>query len=386
MKILLVHNFYKIRAGEHSVFQNEMNLLKDNNHNVITYHKDNKNINSFFSKLDSFLNIVFSKKIYKEFNELLKKEKPDIIHVHNFFPLITPSVFFAAYDNKIPIIQTLHNYRHICPSAILMHKNKIYEKSITSGVFSTVFDKVYKNSYLGTFALAKMINYHKKKNTWNSKVNKFIALTHFSKSKFEEAGFLSHKISVKPNFVFDIKKDDIKKEKFGLFVGRIGEEKGIKILIEAWKNINYPLIIAGSGPLENELKCLNQKNINFIGNQDKKKIIELMNSATFLVIPSIWYEGFPMVILEAYSAGLPVIGSKIGSVGEVVNDNITGLHFEPNNSKDLSDKVNKLINNDSLLEKLSFNAREEYLNKFIPQKNYNELIHIYNEVINDCAT
>ena len=385
MKILIVHNFYKIRAGEYSVFNNEMNLLKDNNHEVITYHKDNKTINSLSSKFRSFLNVIFSNKVYKKFDHLLKKEKPDIIHVHNFFPLITPSIFFAAKDNKIPIIQTLHNYRHICPSAILMHKNKIYEKSITNGVFSTVIDKVYQNSYLGTFALARMINYHKKKDTWNSKVNKFIALTQFSKSKFEEAGFLPSKITVKPNFVFDIKKNDIKKEKFALFVGRIGEEKGIKILIKAWKNINYPLTVAGSGPLEDDLKSLKQNNINFIGSQDKGKIVELMNSASFLVVPSIWYEGFPMVILEAYSAGLPVLGSRIGSVGEVVIDKITGLQFKPNDPIDLSEKVNVIIKNPTLLLELSKNARKHYLDNFTPEKNYQELINIYKEVIHESS-
>ena len=381
MKILLVHNFYKIRAGEYSVFNNEMNLLKDNNHEVITYHKDNRDINSLSSKFRSFINVIFSKKVYHEFSQLLKKEEPDIIHVHNLFPLITPSIFFSAKENKIPIIQTLHNYRYICPSSILMHKNKIYEKSITNGVFSTVVDKVYQNSYLGTFALARMINFHKKKDTWNSKVNKFIALTDFSKSKFKEAGFSPDKITVKPNFVFDIKKDDIKKDKFALFVGRIGEEKGIKILIQAWKNIDYPLIIAGSGPLENELNSLSHKNINFIGSQDKNKIIELMNSASFLVVPSIWYEGFPMVILEAYSAGLPVLGSKIGSVGEVVIDNVTGVQFKPNDPIDLSEKVNAVIKDQSFLSELSKNARKHYIDNFTPEKNYQVLLNIYKEVI-----
>ena len=381
MKVLIVHNFYKIRAGEFSVLKNEIKLLKDNGNEVITFYKDNKNIKSFFSKIIHFLRIVYSRNIFNEFDNYLKQNKPDVIHVHNFFPIMTPAIFFAAKKNNIPIIHTLHNYRLICPTSTLMHNNRIYEKSIINGPFSTIIDKVYRNSYLGTFALARMISYHKKYNTWDNQVDKFIALTNFSKSKFVEANFLSHKIEIKSNFVFDMYDPDSDKKEYALFIGRISEEKGIRYLIKAWEKIDYKLIIAGTGPLENFIRSRLNENIIFLGKQNKEEIRNLMNAASFLIIPSIWYEGFPMVILEAYSAGLPVLGSRIGSIEEVVLDDITGLHFESNNSRDIVKKVNRIIKNRELLKKLSKNARKEYLEKYTPTKNYDILKNIYNSVI-----
>ena len=381
MKVLIVHNFYKIRAGEYSVLKNEIKLLKDNENEVITFYKDNKNIKNFYSKVIHFLRIVYSKNIFKEFDYFLKQNKPDVIHVHNFFPIMTPAIFFAAQKNNIPIVHTLHNYRLICPTATLMHNNRIYEKSIINGPFSTIIDKVYRNSYLGTFALARMISYHKKYNTWNTQVDKFIALTNFSKSKFVEANFLTDKIEIKSNFVFDMYDPDSDKKEYALFIGRISEEKGIRCLIKAWEKIDYKLIIVGTGPLEDFVKSQLNENIIFLGKQNKEEIRVLMNAASFLIIPSIWYEGFPMVILEAYSAGLPVIGSRIGSIEEVVLDNITGLHFKPNDSKDLVKKVNRIIKDRELLKIISKNSRKEYLEKYTPSKNYDILINIYNSVI-----
>ena len=320
--------------------------------------------------------------MFNEFKSLLNKENPDIIHVHNFFPQITPSIFFAAKEKNIPIIQTLHNYRLICPSGMLMHNNKVYEKSIDYGPFSTVKDRVYRNSFLQTFLVALMISYHKKINTWNEKVCEYIALTNFSKGKFVDAGFNDQKISVKPNFVFDIKSKNSRKRNFALFIGRIGEEKGINVLLEAWEKIDFPLVIAGKGPLEELVQNNNNPLVTYVGHQNKNEINNLLNSASFLVIPSIWFEGFPMVILEAFSAGLPVIGSKIGSIKEVVKNNITGLHFETNSSEDLANKVNSLINDAELLKKLSINSRNEYLQNYTPEANYSELISIYNKILN----
>ena len=381
MKVLIVHNFYKIRAGEYSVLKNEIKLLKDNGNEVITFYKDNKNIKSFYSKVIYFLRIVYSKNIFKEFDYYLKQNKPDVIHVHNFFPIMTPAIFFAAQKNNIPIVHTLHNYRLICPTSTLMHNNRIYEKSIINGSFSTIIDKVYRNSYLGTFALARMISYHKKYNTWDTQVDKFIALTNFSKSKFIEANFLIDKIEIKSNFVFDMYDPESDKKEYALFIGRISEEKGIRCLIKAWEKIDYKLIIVGTGPLENFVKRQLNENIIFLGKQNKEEIRVLMNAASFLIIPSIWYEGFPMVILEAYSAGLPVLGSRIGSIEEVVLDNITGLHFKPNDSRDIVKKVNRIIKDRELLKKISKNSRKEYLEKYTPSKNYDILINIYNSVI-----
>jgi len=226
-----------------------------------------------------------------------------------------------------------------------------------------------------------MINNHKKRGTWNNKVSRLIALTNFGRKKFIDSGINKSQIVVKPNFVDDIGNKSFTKENYALFVGRISEEKGISSLIKAWSKIDYKLVIAGDGPLTNKLLNTKNKNIHYIGRKNKHEILELMGKASFLVMPSIWYEGLPMVIIEAFCAGLPVIGSKIGTIEEAIDNNVTGIHFEPNNPEDLREKVNKIINDKKLLTTLSENARKEFLNKYTPEKNYSQLIEIYNNVI-----
>ena len=381
MNILIVHNQYQSKGGEDSVVENEIKLLKDNGHKVDLYTRSNTEINGFFSKIKTALNSTFSYKTFNHFNNTPILEKYDIIHVHNFFPLITPSIFYAAKRKNTPIVMTLHNYRLICPSALLMHKNKIYEKSLIYGPYSTVLDKVYNNSLIGTFFVAKMINHHQKRGTWNNTVDRLIALTNFGKQKFIDSGINENKIVVKPNFVHDIRNAQSNKKKFALFVGRISEGKGIDSLIKAWDNINYKLLIVGDGPLKSKVLSTNNKNINYLGEKSRTEVLELMNKASFLLLPSIWYEGLPMVLIEALCAGLPVVGSRIGTIEETIKNNVTGLLFETNNPADLRTKVNKLINDKNLLNTLSINARKEFLDKFNAEKNYNLLIEIYKDVI-----
>lgn len=383
MNILIVHNQYTSKGGEDTVVENEMRLLKNHGHNVDLYTQSNSQINGLFSKIKTAIYSSYSKDIYKYFNTKKISDKYDIIHVHNFFPLITPSIFYAAKNNGIPIVMTLHNYRLICPSGLLMHKDKIYEKSIKYGPYSTIFDKVYRNSFIGTFFLAKMIHDHKKKGTWNNTIDKLIALTNFGKKKFIESGINESQLVVKPNFVHDSNKNQLKKENYALFVGRISKEKGIMVLLEAWKEIDYKLIIIGDGPLKNEVINTNNKNIIFLGQKNKTEVTELMQKASFLVMPSTWYEGLPMVLIESFCAGLPVIASKIGTLEETVENNVTGLHFKTNNVIDLRLKANKLISDKALLHTLSKNARNQYLNNFSASKNYNILIDIYSNVIKE---
>lgn len=381
MNILVAHNQYKFKGGEDTVVDNEIKLLKQNGHTVDLYLKSNAQIKGIFSKIRTALNTSFSYTTYNHFNNNSFIKKYDIIHVHNFFPLITPSIFYAADKNKIPIIMTLHNYRLICPSGLLMHKNKIYEKSIENGPYSTVIDRVYRNSLIGTFFLANMIRKHQMQGTWNRKVDRLITLTNFGKNLFINSGIKGSQLAIKPNFIEDFNTNNCTKENYALFVGRISEEKGINALIKAWEKINYKIIIIGDGPLKNKFLNTKNKNIHFLGSKNKKEVQRLMMKASFLVIPSIWYEGLPMVIIEAFCAGLPVIGSKIGAIEEVVSDRTTGLHFETNNHIDLRKKVHMLINNKKLLSSLSKNARNEYLIKYTPEKNYFRLMEIYRNAI-----
>jgi len=382
MKILFIHNRYQIKGGEDSVLENEIQLLKNNGHQVDNYILSNNSIKSIFKKIKVFLSIHYSNEQKIKISNYIKQSKPDIVHVHNFFPLITPSVFDACIENNIPVIHTLHNFRLICPSAILMHKNKIYKKSIKQGAYSTIVDKVYKKSYLGTYAVARMIEYHKRNETWNTKVDQFISLTNFAKSKFLESGFLDEKISIKPNFCSykDYENKNIQR-KGALFVGRLSEEKGINLLLQAWENLSIKLKIIGDGPLLSLVNNANNPNIQYLGFMNQEQIFNEMQKASFLVFPSQWYEGFPMVIIESFANGLPIIASNLGSMGEIIKNDFNGLHFKVGDSNDLIKKINLLNSDKHKCKQMSLNALTDYKNHYTEQKNYKLLINIYKRAI-----
>jgi glycosyltransferase involved in cell wall biosynthesis len=365
MKILQIHNAYQQKGGEDAVVQSEREFLESKNQ-VLTYTINNDSIHGLYAKITTALNSHYSQTQKTALYHYLIQHKFDIVHVHNFFPLLTPSIYDACIKANIPVVQTLHNYRTICSNALSMKKGEICEKCINSSPYHAVLYGCYRNSRIGSVFVARMVNYHRKSNTWNTKVNRFIALTEFAKNKFIEAGFPDHKIAVKPNFIADsFKKDSLSesKEPFALFVGRFSQEKGVSVLLDAWKNIDYTLKLAGDGPVFDACKINAHQNAVFLGNQSKLQIHELMSQAQFLVMPSIC--------------------SRLGSMAEIVENGVTGLHFEAGNVDDLALKVNWLITHPDKCQQMGSNARTEYLEKYTPEKNYQILMDIYQDAISE---
>lgn len=384
MRIVLAHNFYKVSGGEDTVFANEASMLQANGHEVILFSKDNECINSFWVKFFTLFSSIFSVTVYREFSNFLDKHQPDVVHVHNYFPLISPSIFYCCYFKNVPVVHTLHNFRAICPTAILAFEGRIDERSVRGSAFWTVINRVYKNSYFGSFSLYAMVTFHKKFQTWQRCVTRFICLTEFSKRKYIEAGWPYDKLSVKPNFVnySGMLKSSFKKG--AIYVGRLSEEKGIQILLDAWGNISYPLTIVGDGPLKDAILRQNNPNVHYVGFKNPSEVIQLLESAAFIVMPSTWYEGLPMVLIEAFSVGTPAIVSNIGGMKEVVQDQYSGLHFNVAESEDLLRKVNKLISDPQLLLNLSDGAKQSYFNNYDEKSNYRTLMNIYQSAINEC--
>jgi glycosyltransferase involved in cell wall biosynthesis len=385
MKILFVHNFYKIKGGEDVVFRNEIELLNLKNE-ILEYTVNNDSINSLLSKVLSFFRVVFSLKAYREFKQCLKLHNPDVVHVHNYFPLLSPSVFYACKKMNIPVVHTLHNYRAVCPTALLMHAGEVEERSIKGTSWWAVANKVYRGSLMGTLALAIMVESHKWLGTWQTKLDRFIALTEFSKQKYVEAGWPNHKIVVKPNFIEDPFDGDTVVAKaggYGLFVGRLSEEKGVDILFKSWANTLGKLKVIGDGPLKDFVESKSSGSIEFLGRKDKSDVLDLVRNADFIVMPSTWYEGFPMVLVEAFACGTPALVSRLGSMKEIVEDGVTGLHFEAGNSQDLAEKAQWLIDNLERTREMGQNARNEYLAKYTPEKNYEVLMDIYQQAIDE---
>ena len=382
MKILYIHTYYQQKGGEDAVFQQEYTLLDQAAEvQILTF----QNKPGWRGAVQFFLSLwnVFACEKLKDRIQLFQ---PDIIHVHNWHFAIGPIVIRAAKKRNIPVILTLHNYRLLCPSATLSYKGRLFTDSVEASFpWKAIRNKAYRNSSLQTFWLAFIIWFHKRIGTWQL-VDRYIVLTEFSKSIFgaSSLNIASEKLVVKPNFVDrpDSKGTGTDPKGF-LFIGRLSEEKGIRILLDAFRLTNCTLGIGGEGPLKNEVlkACKENKNIKYIGNLDKSEVDRAMMEYQVLIFPSTWYEGMPMTILEAFASGLPVISSNLGAMASMIRHGYNGLHFEPGNTEDLMDKLSYW---QTLTEtqKANYrrNAHATFLEHYMPEKNKERLLEIYHSV------
>lgn len=382
MKILFVHNRYQQAGGEDNVVTAEAELLVERGHEVGLWIVDNKDLSTgLIGKIKTALTTSYSPASRAIAHDKLHRFRPDMVHVHNFFPQISPSVYDACLDESVPVVQTLHNYRLICPGAILMRQGKICEQCIAGWPYQAAWYGCYRGSKVGSLVVAHMVAQHRKLGTWQHKVNRFIALTNFAKNKFVEAGFPEDKIAVKANFLHDplpgSPRPNPTTPGFALFVGRLSEEKGIKTLLQAWSIFDDQTLlkVAGIGPLETLLQSKN--NIVALSLQNAAEIGHLMQQASFLVLPSECYEGFPLVLVEAFAHGLPVLASNLGSMADIIEDGETGLLFAPGDAGDLASKVKWLLENPQKAQKIGENARRTFLVKYTAEQNYKQLMIIY---------
>ena len=381
MKILQIHNEYIFYGGEDTVVANERNLLEMNGHIVHQLIRKNKSeANSFFKNLIVVKNLFYSLKSRKIVLNKLYKFKPDIVHVHNIFPLWSSSIIDACYEAKIPVIMTLHNFRLICANGIFYTNNQICEKCINQPTYNAYKYNCYQESKIKSFFVAKMIDHNNKTKIYN-KVSNFIVLTNFSKTKFIEANFPKEKLHIKPNFV---KKQTIEsildKKKNFIYASRLSKEKGLLTLLKAHQNFTFDLTICGDGPLKKNVLNHN-KTLNYIGPLSNKLFNDELINSKCLILPSVWYEGFPMLILEAFAAKTLVLASNLGSLSSIITDRYNGLLFEPNNHKDLIKKIQWITNNKVECDQIIINAKNDFLKKYTERHNYKTLINIYEETI-----
>jgi len=415
MKVLMVHNFYQSSSpsGEDVVFKNEVELLGRNGVEVITYTEHNDRIKDYglWSRLILPFKNIWSAETYKKLKRLIKKEKPDIAHFHNIWYLISPSAYYACKDEGVPVIQTLHNFRIFCANGLLMREGRICEECIikveTGNRLEVIGDRLkivknalrygcYRNSRLYSIPVALMEYLHWVKQTWVAKVDAYIALTNFGRNKFIEAGLPANKIFVKPNFLLNPPESNYSHKNYAVFIGRLSQEKGINVLIDSLKHLNtydplpktydlFKIKIIGDGPLkeylENHISASNIKNIELTGRKSFDECMGLLRDARFLLMPAIWYEGFPMVIREAFACGKPVIASNLGAMAELVEGRKTGLLFEPGNPKSLAEKIKWMIEHPDKCIEMGKNARAEFEAKYTAEKNFEMLMKIYEKVI-----
>jgi glycosyltransferase involved in cell wall biosynthesis len=391
MNILQVHNRYTYKGGEWTVVNQEYDLLK-NNHNVEQYIvKNGKELQSVFNKARLVFKTHYNAQSKKSIREKLDRSGTDVMHVHNFFPLLSPSIFEASREAGVPSVLTLHNYRLIHPNGLMYHNGKIDNRSLSGSAYRCVFDGVYRDSIFQTAVLAHMIEYHRKNNTWEKFPSAFIALSEFSRQMFVAGGLPEERIFVKPNFLKDPLEEhsnlslNAKKEDQFLFVGRISYEKGIQDLVNFWveNNIRSKLVIAGDGPLREKLqkKTTGNGQVQWLGQLSRKKILTKLAAAKALIFPTKWYEGQPLILLEALSMGCPVITSKIGNPQHIIRHGQTGFHFSPGNFKELNNYLNVINTQPEKTAELSMNARKTFLEKYTPEQNYHQLMDIYDRAV-----
>lgn len=385
-KVLIVHNYYQVPGGEDTVVENEKNLLIENGHEVILYTRHNDEIKSkgMLGKLVLPLETIFSLKTYNKVKQIVKNNNIDIVHVHNTLPLVSPSVYYAARKYNIPVVQTVHNFRLVCPGATFTRDNKICEECVNKGLICAIKNKCYRNSFIQSLVSVINLGFHRIMGTYK-KIDGYIALTEFNKSKLSTL-VESNKIFVKPNFVDFENKDivSIDKRKYFLYLGRIDKLKGIDLILKAWKDIkDEELYIVGTGPFEEDAKRYvnsnNMKNVKFLGFRNKDEVKQILNKAKALIIASQWYEGFPMTILEAFSVGTPVIAGNIGNIKNIIEDRKSGLLFKYDSSEELVDRI-EIIKDKQIARYLCRGANETFEKKYNKKINYNQLIEIYNAV------
>jgi len=387
MKILIVHNHYGNYAigGEAAVMKAEVDLLKSYGHEVHVYERTNSEINNFriIDKFKFLFNYTWYRDSYLEMLQKLDELHPDVMHVHNYKWLLTPSIFLAAKDRNIPTVHTLHNYWMVAPCASLMKFGKVCELCHENN--NPKYILKYRCRKEGSL-ISSILNYHyfktiKRKNKLSKLIDVYISLTSFAKQKYVVSGIPEDKIVVKPNFLKDpLNKNVVGDNNYALFVGRLSFEKGAEFLVKSWEKIDFPLKIVGDGP-QRQFLNFDNKNIEFLGWKNSEEVFALLSRASFYIFPSLLYEGFPISLLEAMAMGKIIIASDLGARKEMIQDNYSGLLYDVNSKTDFVNKIHWIINNREQARQLGENARNSYLEKYNPESNYEQLMKIYEKAI-----
>ncbi len=373
------------------MMENYSALLTKYGHHVIHYVKNTSSIYNFdtFKKIKFILTTIYSWEIYKDIKAIAMKEKSDIAHIHNVFPLISPSVYKALKDSGILTVQTLHNFRFLCPNGLLYTNGKICERCKAGNTIYAVFKRCFRRSYILSALYALTIGIHRAIGTFKN-IDHFIAPTPFVAGKYIESGLiLSDKISILPNFISEKQETRLfleRKEPYCLYMGRLSEEKGLWTLIKAVEESpEINLKIAGDGPLASTIveyiKDKEIKNIEYIEFLEGERKWEILGKALGAIIPSQCYEAFPLATIEAMSVGVPVIASNIGSLHYIVEHGKNGFLFNLNDKDDLKDKLKILWNKPDLAVEMGMAGRKVYESNYTAESHYKELMKIYNMVI-----
>ncbi len=386
MRILTIHNYYQQPGGEEQIFNTETTLLEFYGHEVLRYTLDNDQIVGM-NPLVLAKNTLWNSSVYQDLRSLIRREKPQVAHFHNTFPLISPAAYYAARDEGVAVVQTLHNYRLLCPNALFFREGRICEDCLGKPLpLPGVVHSCYRDSHSASAMVAATMSFHSLLGTWQNVVDVFIAYSQFAMDKFVQGGLPAKKILFKTNFLYPAPEVGEGKGGYALFVGRLSVEKGLGVMLEAWRQLDgkIPLKILGDGPMAGLVTEAMQEmpEIEWLGRRSLEEVYEVVGNAAFLVFPSEWYETFGRVAIEAFAKGTPVVASRIGAIAELVDHECTGLLFQPSNPADLAAKIHWLLAHPQELSQMRQKARSEFEAKYTAADNYKRLMEIYQTALN----
>jgi glycosyltransferase involved in cell wall biosynthesis len=381
VRVLTVHNRYQHHGGEDESQASHAGLLREHGHTVDELFEDNARVAELGAARVA-ARTVWSMEGYRRVRAALRRSRYDLIEAHNTFPLISPALYYAAHAEGVPVMQVLHNYRLVCPSATLYRDAHVCEDCLRQPVpWPGVVHGCYRESRAASAAVASMIVGHRLLGTWRRVVDLYVTPTEFTRRKLIEGGLPADRIAVKPHFVHPDPGLGEHRGGYALYVGRLAPEKGLGTLLAAWRQLArpFPLKVVGDGPLAARVEAA--PGIEWHGSRGRAEVLELMGEASFLVIPSEWYETFGLVAIEAYAKGTPVLASRIGAVAEVVQDGATGRLFEPGRAEELAALVDWAVSQPARLTEMGKQARAVYEACYTAERNYQLLLDLYARAI-----
>ena len=365
----------------------EADLLRCHGHEVEQMFAWTKELDgaSAMRLFSAGLGTVWSFRGYSMMNKAIARFSPDIVHVHNTFPLLSPSVFWAADRAGVPVVQTLHNYRLTCANSLLLRDERPCQECVGHFPWSALRHRCFGASFLRTAAVTSMNLIHRWMGTYRNKVHAFIVLTEFSREIQARSGLPRERIHVKPNFSSAAVQLMAPRVRRFIFAGIIARFKGVHLLLEAWTRVasaGHQLLMVGDGPdrVELERRFAAQANIVWLGKQSRQEVMDLIAGSRWLVLPSLVYENFPMSVLEALSAGTPVIVPNHGAFAAMVSDGMEGLMFSAGDADSLSTALQAALDaSEGAWIQWSANARDKHVSAYSARNNYAQLMSIYQE-------
>jgi glycosyltransferase involved in cell wall biosynthesis len=384
MRILVAHNAYLYRGGEDTVVEAEIALLRRHGHEVVLYRRDNAELDAL-PLWQAAMDSVWSKRTVMEAGRLLASFRPHLIHAHNTFPLISPSLYGIADELGIPVVQTLHNFRLLCPQAMLMRNGRYCDDCVGRWPWRAVLHRCYRGSLAQSALSAGMVSGHRMLGTWRNRVRRYIVLNQMCREIFIRGGLPPEKLSIKPNFVEANDVPGEHKRRGGLFIGRLAAEKGLLTLAQAIRQTPVTRIaVCGSGPLQAFVE--QSEWLDYIGYEQGEALRTRIRNAEFLVMPSTGIESFGLAAIEAFACGTPVIASRHGGLREIVEHGHNGLLVTPGNADELAEAIDYAVSNPIQMRRMGLEAYQTYLARYTPERNYSTLMAIYHQTLASLPT